>query len=588
MQARAILLYYVRELRHVTRRRHELLSFTLAVAMHAVGHAAVALFAGGVAVALTRAWGLPAVRSSPLVGLFGEHAISDEALLLCGVGLAAVLVKGAAGVYATYVQGRVAGEVGGSLRLRLLDALLAVNRLRRPRHADQGKEGTASSAALAVSALTDRVHDVELGLKQGLLGGARAAAQIVPLAALLVWLSPRMAVVAALFLGVFGAALGRVRSSYQRDNRRAARERALLLEAADESVRHADLWVTYGAEEKARRNVGELGASLARAAARLEARAAALSGANEALGAAALVVAVGASRMGWLGHAADGGRLLGFAVAFFLMYRPLRELADARLALARAGAACGELEAAIDPARGPGAGADSQDREHANDPSSPARDWPLAELELRGLRLRRGASAPLSLRIEPGSIVAIEGPTGIGKTTLLRTLLGLDPAAGGEVLFDGAPLDRSPAGPAARPFAWVPQEAPLLADTLAANVSLGDGGSAEARAALDSLGAARLADELGAARLGAGGRPVSGGERQWIALARAIATRLPVLLLDEPTSGLDARAQGQVIDAIARLRGRRTVLLVTHRPEPLAIADVIVRLEPGAPLECAA
>ena len=71
---------------------------------------------------------------------------------------------------------------------------------------------------------------------------------------------------------------------------------------------------------------------------------------------------------------------------------------------------------------------------------------------------------------------------------------------------------------------------------------------------------------------------MSGGERQWIALARALATRMPVLLLDEPTSGLDGESQARVLEAIARLRGRRTVVLVTHRPEPLAIADAVLDL----------
>jgi ABC-type transport system involved in cytochrome bd biosynthesis fused ATPase/permease subunit len=126
-------------------------------------------------------------------------------------------------------------------------------------------------------------------------------------------------------------------------------------------------------------------------------------------------------------------------------------------------------------------------------------------------------------------------------------------------------------------LAGVAQDAPLLADTLDANVSLG--GSADARALLASLGAGSLAAALDDARLGAGGRAVSGGERQWIALARAVATRQPVLLLDEPTSGLDPASQARVLDAIARLRGERTILLVTHRPEPLAIADAVVRME---------
>jgi ABC-type bacteriocin/lantibiotic exporter with double-glycine peptidase domain len=104
------------------------------------------------------------------------------------------------------------------------------------------------------------------------------------------------------------------------------------------------------------------------------------------------------------------------------------------------------------------------------------------------------------------------------------------------------------------------------------------GAPADARAALTPLGAAHLVDALGEERLGAGGRSVSGGERQWIALARAIASRQPILLLDEPTSGLDPQSQAEVLDAIARLRGERSVILVTHRPEPLAIADQVVRL----------
>jgi ABC-type multidrug transport system fused ATPase/permease subunit len=149
------------------------------------------------------------------------------------------------------------------------------------------------------------------------------------------------------------------------------------------------------------------------------------------------------------------------------------------------------------------------------------------------------------------------------------------------VLYDGRSLRDAPAGPSARPFAWVPQDAPVLADSLAANVGLGSAG-VDVEEALARVGAASLAHALGDARLGAGGRPVSGGERQWIAIARAIATAQPVLVLDEPTSGLDAAASELVLEAIRRLRGKRTVLLVTHRPDPLVLADVVVRLGEGS------
>src|SRR5580704_8363817 len=124
MRGPSLLRYYARELRRVLRRPTSLLSFVFATAMHAVGHAMVALVAAGLAVAMARAWGLRDVRSSPLAS---GGTLSDRAFLLAAVGLSVVLVKGVAGVYATYVQGRVAGEVGGSLRVDLLDALLAVH-----------------------------------------------------------------------------------------------------------------------------------------------------------------------------------------------------------------------------------------------------------------------------------------------------------------------------------------------------------------------------------------------------------------------------------------------------------------------------
>jgi ABC-type transport system involved in cytochrome bd biosynthesis fused ATPase/permease subunit len=212
----------------------------------------------------------------------------------------------------------------------------------------------------------------------------------------------------------------------------------------------------------------------------------------------------------------------------------------------------------------------------------PKTEWALADLEVERLLLRHGVSAPVSFVVPAGELVAIVGPTGEGKTTLLRTLLGLEPARGGVVRYDGVPL---PAGPgfAYRPFAWVPQDAALLNDTLAANVWLGKGDApddpATLRTLLARLGGTALLVSTEGKKLGPGGLVASGGERQRIALARALATSQPVLIVDEPTSGLDGASQASVLDAIAELRGKRSVVFVTHRPEPLALAHTIVRFD---------
>src|SRR3984957_19495513 len=240
MSSRSVARFYVQRLGRVLRGTPRLLSFLLASALHAIGHALVALVAGAVALSLTDRFdagrhGFLPLDSTTLPG--GGSLPADRALFLSLVGLGVVFVKGAAGAYATFVQARVAGEVGSELRLELLDALLAIHRLHRPRHADHG--ANVGGTAQAVVALTDRVRDVEAGLEQGLLGGARAAAQLAPIAALLFVLSGRMALVAALVLGGFGVLLGRVRAGYRRATQRAARAREQLLEAADEAVRHA-------------------------------------------------------------------------------------------------------------------------------------------------------------------------------------------------------------------------------------------------------------------------------------------------------------------------------------------------------------
>ncbi len=277
-----------------------------------------------------------------------------------------------------------------------------------------------------------------------------------------------------------------------------------------------------------------------------------------------------------------------FAVTFFLAYRPIRDLTDARLPRARASVAADALAPLFDAADRADGGVElSRAPAPPGDAEAARTTWSLAPLEVDGLKLARGIGAAegaegVSFRAAPGSVVAVVGATGSGKSTLLRTLLGLEAPVAGTVRYGGASLEARPSGPASRPFAWVPQDAPLLSDTLEANVALAPG-SGDPREALDAIGAGALAEAVGGARLGVEGRALSGGERQWVAIARAVATGLPVLLLDEPTSGLDAASQARVLEAIARLKGARTVILVTHREEPLAIADAVVRLHARAP-----
>ena len=201
-----------------------------------------------------------------------------------------------------------------------------------------------------------------------------------------------------------------------------------------------------------------------------------------------------------------------------------------------------------------------------------------------------GAPAPslveVSLVVRQGEMVGVAGATGAGKSTLLTVLAGLNAPDSGTVRFDGVAAG-SP-GFSRRRTGYVPQ-APFVADdTLLRNVAFGlsDGeiDEARARAALEAARllefAIRLPDGL-ASRAGENGALLSGGERQRLAVARALYADPEILLLDEATSALDPATEGEVVAALRALVPRKTVVLVSHRPDALRAVDRVVFLEGG-------
>ncbi|MFB7662812.1 thiol reductant ABC exporter subunit CydD [Kitasatospora sp. NPDC056138] len=181
------------------------------------------------------------------------------------------------------------------------------------------------------------------------------------------------------------------------------------------------------------------------------------------------------------------------------------------------------------------------------------------------------ALAGLSLTLGPGCTTALTGPSGAGKSTLLSVLLGFTRPDSGRVLVDGHDLaDLDPVSWRSQ-IAWVPQHPHLFAGTIAENVRLArpDATDDQVRAALAAAHATDFADPD--TRLGEGGTGLSAGQRQRLALARALLTDRPLVLLDEPTANLDGASEAAVVEAVRNLAGR-TVLLVAHRPALLATA----------------
>ncbi|KOG48118.1 ABC transporter, partial [Streptomyces varsoviensis] len=196
----------------------------------------------------------------------------------------------------------------------------------------------------------------------------------------------------------------------------------------------------------------------------------------------------------------------------------------------------------------------------------------------------RASLAETSLEVAPGETVAVVGPSGVGKTTLLNAVLGFERPASGRVLVGGADLASLSPESWHDQVAWVPQRPYLFAGTVGENVRLArpDADDAQVRDALREAGALDFVSMLPHGtdtRLGEDGAGLSAGQRQRVALARAFLADRPVLLLDEPTANLDGETEASVVDAVRRLAVGRTVLIVVHRPALLAVADRVVRLE---------
>ena len=196
----------------------------------------------------------------------------------------------------------------------------------------------------------------------------------------------------------------------------------------------------------------------------------------------------------------------------------------------------------------------------------------------------------VSLAIAPGETVALVGPSGAGKTTIVQLILRFWDPCSGQVRLDGIDLRQMARADFRQAIALVPQEPVIFADTARENIRFGrpDATDAEIEAAAR---AAHAHDFLTAlpqgydSFVGERGVMLSGGQRQRIAIARAILRNAPVLLLDEATSALDTESERLVQDAVDQLAQSRTTIIIAHRLSTVLKADRIVVFDQGRIVE---
>jgi ATP-binding cassette subfamily B protein len=270
------------------------------------------------------------------------------------------------------------------------------------------------------------------------------------------------------------------------------------------------------------------------------------------------------------------GDLTAFMTLLALAITPLQTLSRAGIQLAQADGAAGRLHELLALPLAQSGGVLKPERvEGAIEFSAVSFAYPRGEPVLQGT----------GFQIPPGSFTGLVGPSGVGKSSVIRLVLGLYRPQAGQVLLDGQDLNSYNLEALSHHLAWVPQEPLLLGGTVRENLAAlaPNASEAEMQAVLQEI---RLHDELNLdTLLEEEGQGLSVGQRQRLVLAGALLRKAAVLLLDEVTSALDPINEAKVLEAIAAVRKGRTLVVVAHRLSTVQGADQILVLSGGRVVE---
>ena len=485
------------------------------------------------------------------------------------------LIRGLAQFIGQYALAKIANEGMLLLRKALFERVLA---------AEMGLFGRQSASALSNTV----VYEVQNGsnlLVQALLGLSRDGFTLIALLGYLLYLNWQLTLIVAVVVpGVAWIMKTLSRRLYKltKFSQQATDELAYVVE---ENVLAHRMVRLHGAQQSQASRFGALSQSLRRLAIKSTIASAAMTPLTQLLAAAALSVviciALWQSRGVVDSKDVTVGGFVSFITAMLMLIAPIRRLADVANPITRGVAA---LERGLSLLGDTGAESEG----------THAADRVRGEIVLNQVSVSFGAEqAPalnnVSLRVAPGEIVALVGPSGAGKTTLVNLLPRFVNSSQGQITLDGHELSTWNLASLRSQFAMVSQDVVMFNDTIAANVALGS--AMDEKRVHECLAAANLAEHIAALPQGihtvAGhnAAQLSGGQRQRLAIARALYKNAPILILDEATSALDTESERLVQDALQRLMQGRTTLVIAHRLSTIEHADRVVVMERGSIVE---
>lgn len=531
-----------------------------------------ALVAGLVALALTTALSL----AGPWVL---RHAIDDLTLAVtrAKLWLYAVLVLGLValeGVFRYQMRMRLIGlsrELEYELRNRVFEHLTRLE----PGYYQRNRIGELMSRA------TNDMSAVRMVLGPGIMYTASTAATFVGAVAMMLWISAPLTLVALVPLGLVSWLVrhyGRkVHDRYEEVQQQLAEMTALV----QENLAGARVVRAYAQERAEQARFADCNREYVARNRRLVRITGILHpGIGLLMGLSTLSVLWLGGRMVVAGEVTLG-QFVAFSVYLAMLHWPMIALGWVVNLVERGEASMGRIHAILDEAP------------RIREPERPAPAEALrGEVELRGLDFAYDGGPPvlrgIELRVPAGTTVAIVGPTGSGKSTLVSLLPRLYDPPPGSVLVDGRDVRELPLSALRRAIGFVPQEGFLFSASVRENVALAEG--AEPRAEWAAAVAQLEKDLRGFAhgfdtRVGERGITLSGGQRQRTALARALATDPRILVLDDALSAVDTETEEEILAGLREVMKGRTTFLVSHRVSTVKSADLIVVLRDGSIVE---
>jgi subfamily B ATP-binding cassette protein MsbA len=435
-----------------------------------------------------------------------------------------------------------------------------------------------------MSRLNNDVGQVQQAVAETAGDLARESLALVGFAALMVYYDAWLAIFCLISAPVIMYPLVRLGQRVRRTTRRSQEAIEHLSHISAEAFTGHRIVKAFGTEAKEAAKFANAGDHLFRTNMKVTAALSSLPPLMEVLGGFAMAGAL------WYGsrEISTGnltlGEFLSFIAAMFLMYGPAKKLSRVNANLQQAIAASERIFEMLD--------VHTEVREQ---PAAPPLQPFRREIEFcdvtfgydEGLgRILRG----VSFTVRAGQMIAIVGRSGAGKTTLVNLLPRFYDVTGGGILIDGVDLRDVTLASLRSQIGFVTQETVLFDDTVASNIAYGV--TLAGRGEIEAAARAAHAHEfiMGLANgyetlIGERGQRISGGQRQRLAIARAILKDAPILVLDEATSALDTEAELLVQEALANLMQNRTSIVIAHRLSTIRRADAIVVIERGRVVE---